>query len=179
MELDVTLPARWYNDPDIWQRERWPIFGCNWVHVAYDHQLRNTGDYVTENLAGWPMFIRRNEDRTLAAFLNLCPHRAGPLVFEGSGCTKNLVCKYHGWAFNADGTKFAAVSSLDGKGEVRVYDTASGAKVVCEKVTGPAYAVSWHPDGKTVASAGFDGTVWLHDPTTGKLLRSIVVLPKK
>ena len=33
--------------------------------------------------------------------------------------------------------KFAAVSSLDGKGEVRVYDTNTGAKVVCEKVTGP------------------------------------------
>ena len=30
-------------------------------------------------------------------------HRAGPLVFEGEGCSKNLLCKYHGWAFNADG----------------------------------------------------------------------------
>ncbi len=82
-------------------------------------------------------------------------------------------------AFNADGAKFAAVSSLDGKGEVRVYDTATGAKVVCEKVTGPAYAVAWHPAGKLIASAGFDGTVWLHDPATGKLLHSFVVLPKK
>ena len=54
-------------------------------------------------------------------------------------------------AFNADGTKFAAVSSLDGKGEVRVYDTDTGTKVVCEKVTGPAYAVAWHPDGKLIA----------------------------
>ena len=108
MELVETLPARWYNDPGIWERERWPVFGCNWVHVAYDHEVRNSGDYVTENLAGWPMFIRRNEDRTLAAFLNLCPHRAGPLVFEGSGCTKNLVCKYHGWAFDQDGALLSA-----------------------------------------------------------------------
>ena len=77
-----------------------------------------------------------------------------------------------------DGSKFAAVSSLDGKGEVRVYDTNTGTKVVCEKVTGPAYAVAWHPDGKLIASAGFDGTVWLHDPATGKLVSSFVVLPK-
>jgi mono/diheme cytochrome c family protein len=83
-----------------------------------------------------------------------------------------------GVAFNPDGTKFAAVSSLDGKGEVWVYDAASGTKVVCEKVTGPAYAVAWHPEGKLIASAGFDGTVWLHDPATGKLLHSFVVLPK-
>lgn len=80
-------------------------------------------------------------------------------------------------AFNPDGTKFAAVSSLDGKGEVRVYDATSGAKVVCEKVTGPAYAVVWHPDGKLIASAGFDGTVWLHDPATGKLVGTFVAMP--
>ncbi len=82
-------------------------------------------------------------------------------------------------AFNPDGSKFAAVSSLDGKGEVRVYDADTGAKVVCEKVTGPAYAVAWQPDGKLIASAGFDGVVWLHDPATGKLVGSFVVLPKK
>lgn len=81
-------------------------------------------------------------------------------------------------AFNGDGSKFAAVSSLDGKGEVRVYDTTSGAKVVCEKVSGPVYTVAWNASWKLIASAGFDGTVWLHDPATGKLLNSFVVLPK-
>lgn len=81
-------------------------------------------------------------------------------------------------AFNPDGTKFAAASSLDGKGEVRVYDVNSGAKVMCEQVTGPAYAVAWHPGGKLIASAGFDGTVWLHDPATGKLIDRFVVLPR-
>jgi mono/diheme cytochrome c family protein len=81
-------------------------------------------------------------------------------------------------AFNSAGTKFAAVSSLDGKGEVRVYDANSGTKIVCEKVTGPVYAVAWHPAGKLIASAGFDGVVWLHDPATGKLVSSFVVLPK-
>jgi WD40 repeat protein/mono/diheme cytochrome c family protein len=82
-------------------------------------------------------------------------------------------------AFNPDGSKVAAVSSLDGKGEVRVYNTDTGAKVVCEKVTGPAYAVAWHPNGKLIASAGFDGVVWVHDAATGKLIISFSVLPKK
>jgi WD40 repeat protein len=101
------------------------------------------------------------------------------------GDNANLVREYEpmagrisGVAFSPDGTKFAAVSSLDGRGEVRVYDGDSGAKVVCEKVTGPAYAVAWHPEGKLIASAGFDGTVWLHDAATGKLVNSFVVLPK-
>ncbi|WP_246522796.1 WD40 domain-containing protein [Gemmata palustris] len=82
-------------------------------------------------------------------------------------------------AFNPEGTKFTAVSSLDGKGEVRVYDANSGSKIVCENVTGPVYAAAWHPAGNVIASAGFDGTVWLHNAATGKLLNSFVVLPKK
>lgn len=81
-------------------------------------------------------------------------------------------------SFSPDGSRFAAVSSLDGKGEVRVYDANTGAKIVCEKVSGPAYAVAWRPDGKLIASAGFDGTVWLHNPATGQLVKSFIVLPK-
>ena len=80
-------------------------------------------------------------------------------------------------AFSRAGDRFAATSSLDGRGEVRVYDVSSGTKVVLEKVTGPAYAVAWHPNGKVVASAGFDGKVWLHDPATGKLVKEFVAVP--
>jgi choline monooxygenase len=98
-----TLPARWYTDPAVFEKERWPIFGSAWIHVAYDHQLRRNGDYVTENLAGWPIFVRRSDDR-LRAFYNLCPHRAGPIVWDGEGCQANMICRYHGWAFRQDGT---------------------------------------------------------------------------
>lgn len=81
--------------------------------------------------------------------------------------------------FNADGSKFAAVGSLDGKGEVAVYNTAADKKAAkCEGVTGPVYAVAWSKDGTAIASGGFDGKVWLHDPATGKLMKEFTVLPK-
>ena len=99
-----TLPARWYTDPGVFERERWPIFGSAWVHVAYEHQLRRTGDYVAENLAGWPIFVRRSDDGSARGFYNLCPHRAGPIVWDGEGRQANMVCRYHGWAFRNDGT---------------------------------------------------------------------------
>jgi WD40 repeat protein/mono/diheme cytochrome c family protein len=79
--------------------------------------------------------------------------------------------------FDPPGDRFAAVSSLDGRGEVRIYDVASGKKIVCEKVTGPAYAVAWHPKGDVLASAGFDGKIWLHDPATGNLKKEFVAVP--
>jgi mono/diheme cytochrome c family protein/DNA-binding beta-propeller fold protein YncE len=79
--------------------------------------------------------------------------------------------------FNPEGTQFAAVGSLEGKGEVAVYTIDPVKKLVCEKVSGPAYAVAWRPDGKAIASAGFDGKIWLHDPATGKLVKEFLAVP--
>lgn len=81
-------------------------------------------------------------------------------------------------AYSPDGKFFAAASSLDGKGEVRIYDAEKGTKIVCEKVSGPAYTVAWSADGKSLASAGFDGKVWIHNPADGKLVREFTVLPE-
>ena len=103
MSLTETLPTRYYTDPTIWEIERHQIFAKNWIMVANDHQLQRPGDYVTEDLAGWPIFVQRGDNGVLRAFHNMCPHRAGPIVWEGTGHQANLVCRYHGWAFDKEG----------------------------------------------------------------------------
>lgn len=109
-----------------------------------------------------------------------------------------------------DGTRIAAVSSLDGKGQLAIYgyefDTGlpDDIKAIVAK-TGrspeedkkletyltkdvkvistldlPAtglYAVSFAPDGKSVAAAGADGLIRIVDTATGKELRAIPANP--
>src|SRR5436190_9509410 len=55
--------------------------------------------------------------------------------------------------FNKDGSQFAAGSSLDGAGELRVYSTNDGKVLSKADKIGPVYTVAFTPDGKTVAAA--------------------------
>jgi mono/diheme cytochrome c family protein len=80
-------------------------------------------------------------------------------------------------AFDREGSRFVAGSSLDGTGEVRVYKVDDGKQVKCAGQKGAVYAVAFRPDGRAVASAGFDGVVRLNDSQTGRLLREFVPCP--
>lgn len=102
-ELVQTLPVSWYVESDVYERERHEIFAKEWQCVGFDYQLDRPGDYLTEMVAGWPIFVRRGSDGEVRAFHNMCPHRAGVIVPDGQGCQGNLVCRYHGWAFGETG----------------------------------------------------------------------------
>ena len=80
--------------------------------------------------------------------------------------------------FNADGSRFVVGSSLNGAGEVRIYETDSGK--LLHKLAGQhgaVYAVSFNTSGKVVASAGFDGMLRLNDAETGKLIKEFSPVP--
>jgi len=80
--------------------------------------------------------------------------------------------------FSPDGSRAIFGSSSDGKGEVHVYETATGKLVsTLQGIQGPIYAVAHHPKEKVVASAGFDGIVYLHNPDNGTLIRQFVAVP--
>jgi len=39
------------------------------------------------------------------------------------------------------------------------------------------YTVAFSPDGKQIATAGFDGTVRIYDPTAARLVREFLPVP--
>ncbi|MCE9532617.1 MAG: hypothetical protein K8T89_16080, partial [Planctomycetes bacterium] len=91
---------------------------------------------------------------------------------------EKLPGRIHTVAFNQSGSLFAAGSSLDGVGEVRIYQADNAKKIsTSENLKTPVYALAFHPNGQVVASAGFDGLVRLHDPLTGKLIKEFIPVP--
>ena len=98
------LPASWYGDAGVHDRERRAIWGQEWLVFAPAARLAAPGRYVAEVIAGWPVFVIVAPDGSLRGFHNVCAHRAGPIVPDGHGSSGNLVCGYHGWAYEWDGS---------------------------------------------------------------------------
>ncbi|MEY4361222.1 MAG: hypothetical protein RL391_528 [Actinomycetota bacterium] len=98
-----TLPASWYSDPAVYSHERSAIWAHRWIMFCTTAELQKPGDYVADEIAGWPLIAIVTPEGELRAFHNVCPHRAGVILWPGSGRSGNLVCRYHGWAFGWDG----------------------------------------------------------------------------
>ncbi len=99
-----TIPAAWYVDQGVFDREKTAVFGRSWLAVGRCDQVCKTGDYFTSNVAGEPIVVIRGSDGTLRAFFNVCRHHAAEVATESSGCASTLRCPYHGWTYDLDGS---------------------------------------------------------------------------
>lgn len=91
-----------YTDPGHYAREENILFRRGWQFAATRSELARDGDFLTLELYGTPLLIRRFGD-DLRAFVNVCPHRHCMLRSEPRGNAPRLVCQYHGWEYKADG----------------------------------------------------------------------------
>ena len=81
-------------------------------------------------------------------------------------------------AYSSDGERIVAGSSSSGAGAVRVFGADDGQQLAqMEGIFTGVYAVAFSPDGNTIASAGFDGHVYLHESATGRLVNKFVPVP--
>ena len=101
-----TIPADWYIDRGMLDRENEAVFGPTWQLVARLDQLQEPGAYVTTEIAGEPLLIVHTREGDLRAMSNVCRHRAGP-VATGSGTCRSFVCGYHGWVYGLTGDLLA------------------------------------------------------------------------
>lgn len=114
----ATPPSSWYTDPTIAELERTAVFGRSWQLIARLDQLRETGDYVTQDIAGEPIVVVRGDDGALRGFFNVCRHHAAEVATGACGRSHVLRCPYHGWTYGLDGTlrgnpEFREVKNFD------------------------------------------------------------------
>lgn len=95
---------RVYTDPALFELEMQRLFGRAWLFVGHATQVPQPGDFITTDLGRQPVLMTRHHDGSVRVLLNRCTHRGVKLVAERQGNRQRLVCLYHGWTFDPDGT---------------------------------------------------------------------------
>ncbi|SDC40626.1 aromatic ring-hydroxylating oxygenase subunit alpha [Ruegeria marina] len=97
------MPPEVYTSDAFLSAELDHIFRRDWYCIGRADALANPGDYATCELAGQPIVVLRDRDGTLRAMSNVCLHRMSTLL-HGRGNTRAIVCPYHAWTYNLDGS---------------------------------------------------------------------------
>jgi phenylpropionate dioxygenase-like ring-hydroxylating dioxygenase large terminal subunit len=94
VELEKTLPAKWYIDPDQFELEKRAIFAKTWHLVTHKSRFDKPGSYVSTTIAGFPIFLSLGKDGQIKAYHNVCRHRASPVIQKEAGSQLVVGCAY-------------------------------------------------------------------------------------
>lgn len=120
-EMKAALAPRFYSSPGIFGLETERIFHCQWFCVGRLEQIPAKGDCLHVAVAGESVVVLRGRDAELRAFYNVCRHRGSrllrspplpdpnaPAAVSSGALAGAIVCPYHAWTYNLDGSLRAA-----------------------------------------------------------------------
>jgi phenylpropionate dioxygenase-like ring-hydroxylating dioxygenase large terminal subunit len=99
-----SLPAWTYSDPEFFELEKERVFAPSWQVVCHVGDVAGPGDWHTLDYLGESVIVVRGTDLGLRAFTNVCRHRGSRVVDGARGCARKLVCPYHAWTYDLDGS---------------------------------------------------------------------------
>ena len=98
-----SLPGAAYTDDAYFRAEMARVFGTGWLYLGPSAAL-TTGTSQTWTVAGESVIVTR-DDAGLHAFANVCAHRGSRLLdADGLSVQRRIVCPYHSWAYDSDGS---------------------------------------------------------------------------
>ncbi|UWQ90524.1 SRPBCC family protein [Aliisedimentitalea scapharcae] len=157
------MPPEVYTTETFLQEELKHIFAREWFCVGRADALAEPGSYTTCDLAGQPVIVIRDRDGELRALSNVCLHRMSTLL-QGRGQVRSIVCPYHAWTYNLDGSLRGAPAMTLNDGFCK--DSYTLPRVRCEEWLGWVF-ITLNPDSPPVSEqladvekmiAGYDMT---------------------
>jgi phenylpropionate dioxygenase-like ring-hydroxylating dioxygenase large terminal subunit len=97
------LDRAFYTDAGIYEREISEIYLKSWLYAGHISEIPKVGDWFLFEFGGESVILVRSKAEQVNALLNVCRHRGSRICLEDRGCSKRLVCRYHGWAYELDG----------------------------------------------------------------------------
>jgi Rieske 2Fe-2S family protein len=103
-----TLERVFYTDPAIFELEAQRMFFKSWQFVGHVGRIPKVGDYFLFTIAGESIIVLRASETEVTAMFNVCRHRGSHVCLDESGHVKKLICPYHAWVYDTDGSLLMA-----------------------------------------------------------------------
>ena len=103
-----------FGRPDIFDTDVDIFFSKHWILVGVTADIPEPGDISTLDIGKSSIIVVRDDDEQVQAFRNVCRHRGARLKQAGKSTVGMLVCPYHQWTYDLDGSlKHAAHMGKD------------------------------------------------------------------
>lgn len=99
-----SLERPFYTDPAFHDLDIDAVFSNEWLFACNVAEIAREGDYITLDIGDTSVVVLRGKHGEVGAFFNTCRHRGSLICTEASGHAKRLVCPYHQWVYELDGT---------------------------------------------------------------------------
>ncbi|CZF81288.1 aromatic ring-hydroxylating oxygenase subunit alpha [Grimontia marina] len=101
---DHTLEQPFYNSEALFQIDMEEIFHKEWIFAGVSCDLPKRGSFITADIGLSSVIILRDNQDQIRAFHNTCRHRGSKICLTAKGKSPKLVCPYHQWAYDLDGS---------------------------------------------------------------------------
>jgi glycine betaine catabolism A len=108
-ERSRMLPAAAYTSEEVLAFELERLFAGSWVCAGRAEDLPEAGSQRALQVGNVGVLVARGGDGELRAFANVCRHRGHELLAVGVATSAaSIVCPYHAWSYQLDGSLRAA-----------------------------------------------------------------------
>ena len=109
-----SLQQPFYIDPDFFRLDLELVWYRDWLFVGHDCEIAKPGAFFTVQVGDYPVVIVRGRDGRIRALHNSCRHRGSRVCNTERGTAARLVCPYHQWTYDLDGSLVFARQMADG-----------------------------------------------------------------
>jgi glycine betaine catabolism A len=99
-----SLEQPFYTNQQVFDAEWQHIWQKNWLYAGNTAQIPKPGDYFVYQLQKDAVIIIRGNKGEVYAHYNTCTHRGSAICLQEKGNAAKLICPYHQWVFDKDGT---------------------------------------------------------------------------
>ncbi|MBN8673857.1 MAG: aromatic ring-hydroxylating dioxygenase subunit alpha [Chitinophagales bacterium] len=99
-----SLAQPFYISKEVFDAEWESIFKKHWLFAGNTAQIPGPGDYFLYPLQNDTLIVIRGNNGEVYAHYNTCTHRGSAICLQEKGNAVKLICPYHQWVFDKDGT---------------------------------------------------------------------------